>query len=272
MGSAMAHSLLRSGFAVTVWNRTAQKAQRLADDGARIASTPAEAVVGADLVVVMLFDRDAVLAVLAEAADSLSAEAVVVQSSTLGPQGMTAVNSLALQHGVQLLDAPVLGTKQPAEHGQLVVLASGDPGLRAAAQPVFDAIGSRTVWAGGQVGQASALKLACNAWVGTLTAGAAQSVALARHAGIDPQLVLDTIKGGPVDTPYLQIKGKAMIERSYPVAFTLDGAGKDVDLMLSMATDTGADTAFLLALRSMLESAARRGHGHEDMAAMYEAF
>ena len=73
---------------------------------------------------------------------------------------------------------------------------------------MFDAVGSKTVWAGYRLGDASALKLACSAWVGTMTAGAAQAVALARHAGIDPQLVLDTIKGGPADTPYLQIKGK----------------------------------------------------------------
>ncbi len=272
MGSAMARSLLREGFAVTVWNRTLQKSQPLAADGATVARTPREAVSGAAVVLVMLFDRDAVLAVLAEAANSLGADSVVVQSSTLGPDGMAAVSDLALQHGLRVLDAPVLGTKQPAEQGQLVVLASGDPSLRAAAQPVFDAVGSRTVWAGERLGDASSLKLACNAWVGIITAGAAQSLALARHAGIDPQLVLDTIKGGPVDTPYLQIKGKAMIERRYPVAFALDGAVKDVDLMVSMAAEVGADPAFLIALRSMVKSAALGGHGAEDMAAMYEAF
>src|ERR1700712_2149995 len=152
MGAGMARSLLHEGFAVQVWNRTPGKARPLADDGAVVASSPGEAVKDADVVLLMLFDVDAVLDVLRRAAAEMKPEAVIVQSSTVGAKGMATVAKLADELHVHILDAPVLGTKQPAEQGKLVVLASGDPALLPAAAAGFDAIGSRTVWAGDELG------------------------------------------------------------------------------------------------------------------------
>lgn len=272
MGAGMARSLLRAGFQVRAWNRTEDKARLLELDGASVSATPAQAVAGADVVVVMLFDRDAVLEVLTQAADGLRTDALILQCSTIGPEGIEAVGALADGRSWRILDAPVLGTKLPAEQGKLVVLCSGDPALLDTAQPVFDGIGSRTVWAGDRLGLASALKLACNAWVGTITAAAAQSLALAKSAGLDPQLVLDTIKGGALDSPYLQAKGAMMINGEYPVAFAVDGARKDLDLIVAQAGAHGVTADLLLALRSIFGWAAERGHGAEDMAAVYSAF
>ena len=272
MGAGMARSLLHEGFAVRVWNRSPEKARPLADDGAVVASSPGEAVKGADVVLSMLFDVDAVLDVLRQAAAELKPDAVVLQSSTVGAKGMAAVATLAEELHLRVLDAPVLGTKQPAEQGKLVVLASGDSALRLAVAPVFEAIGSRTVWAGDELGQASALKLACNAWVATITAGTAQSLALATSAGLDPQLVLDAIQGGPTDTPYMHVKGKAMIEKNYDVSFALDGVRKDLDLMSAAASESGVNSALLDALRSTFASASEQGHGDDDMASVISAF
>ncbi len=272
MGAGMARSLLHEGFAVRVWNRTPEKAQPLAGDGAVVALTPGEAVKDADVVVLMLFDVAAVLDVLRQAAAELKPGAVIVQSSTIGVEGTATVAELADELHLRILDAPVLGTRQPAEQGKLVVLASGDPALRPAAAVVFDAIGSRTVWVGDQLGQASALKLACNAWVATITAGAAQSLAMARSSGLDPQLVLDALDGGPTDTPYLHVKGKAMMEEDYEVAFALDGVRKDLDLMRAAASESGVNPELLDALRSTFASAADKGHGDDDMASVITAF
>jgi 3-hydroxyisobutyrate dehydrogenase len=224
------------------------------------------------VVLLMLFDTDAVLQTLADAAPGLTGETVLLQSSTVGPAGMAQIARLAAEHGWKVLDAPVLGTKQPAEQGSLVVLAAGEPELRERAQPVLDAIGSRTVWAGDELGKASALKLACNSWVAALTAAAAQSLALAKGAGLDPSLVLDALGGGPSDSPYLHVKGKSMISGEFPPSFALDGVRKDLDLMAQLAGESGVGAALLDCLRSIYAQASEQGHGNDDLAAVVTAF
>lgn len=272
MGIGMARSLLREGFTVRAWNRTTERAQPLAADGATVADSAAEAVRDADVVLLMLFDTDAVLQTLTDAAPGLSESAVILQSSTIGPAGMARVAEMADDAGWHLLDSPVLGTKQPAEQGLLVVLASGAPELRQQVQPVFDAIGSRTVWAGDDLGRASALKLACNSWVAALTAAAAQSLLLAKGAGLDPHLVLDALGGGPSDSPYLHVKGEAMLTGEFPPSFALDGVRKDLDLMAQQAGETGVGAPLLDSLRSIYGQASALGHGSDDLAAVITAF
>jgi 3-hydroxyisobutyrate dehydrogenase len=272
MGIGMARSLLRNDFAVRAWNRTTERAQPLAADGATVATSAAEAVRGADVVLLMLFDADAARQTLTDAAPDLSDDTVILQSSTVGPAGMARIGQQAHDAGWHLLDAPVLGTKQPAEDGKLVVLASGAPELRDRAQPVFDAIGSRTVWAGDELGRASALKLACNSWVAALTAAAAQSLVLAEGAGLDPHLVLDALGGGPSDSPYLHVKGESMITGKFPASFALDGVRKDLDLMAGLAGENGTGAPLVEALRSIYAQASALGHGDDDLAAVITAF
>ncbi len=272
MGLGMARSLLRNGFAVRAWSRTIERAQPLAADGASIAGSAVDAVRGADVVLLMLFDTEAVLQTLTDAAPGLSSKTVILQSSTIGPAGIAEVGRLVGAAEWNLLDTPVLGTKAPAEQGRLVVLASGRPQLRERAQPVFDAIGSRTVWAGDELGRASALKLACNSWVAALTAAAAQSLALATGAGLDPHLVLDALGGGPSDSPYLHVKGESMISGDYPVSFALDGVRKDLGLMSQLAGETGVGAPLLDCLQSIYAQASDLGHGADDLAAVITAF
>ena len=273
MGAGMARSMLRAGLEVTVWNRTAGKAAPLADDGATVASSVRDAVTGADVVMTMLFDVDAVLDVAEDIAHAMGVGAVWVQSSTIGLDGVRRAAAFAEEHGLAIVDAPVLGTKQPAEDGQLVVLASGDPGLRARVQPAFDAIGSRTMWISDDLGDASGLKLAANAWVASITAAVGQSLALTRSLGLDPQLFLDAIEGGPLDTPYAHIKGAAMIAGRYePVTFALDGVRKDVALIEGAAASGGIDTRLMEALAELLAKASTAGFGDVDMGAVFTSF
>lgn len=272
MGAGMARSLLREGHDVRVWNRNRDRAQPLAGDGATVAQTPAEAVHRADVVITMLYDTAAVVDVVEQAAASFGPHTVWVQSATIGLSGMRAAAELASSRQLRLLDAPVLGTKGPAEQGKLVVLASGDPSLRSTAQPAFDAIGSRTVWAGDQLGQGSALKLACNAWVATMTAATAQSLALAAGLGLDANLFLQAIEGGSSDSPYAHVKGELMLQGRFPTSFALDGVRKDLELIRQAAVSAKVNPAVADAVSGVFAQAAAAGHGDEDMSAVYTAF
>lgn len=272
MGTGVAHSLLREGFDVTVWNRTASRAAPLADAGARVAPTAAQAAHGADVVLSILFDTAAVLDVLDAAGPSVGTGAVWVQASTIGRDGTAIVVERARQLGVTLVEANLLGTRQPAEEGKLTVLAAGDPDVLAGVAPVLDAISAKVVIAGTEVGQGAALKLACNAWLATITAGTAQSIALARAEGIDPHLFLDAIAGGASDSPYAHLKGAEMIAGEFAPQFALDGLRKDIGLISEAAAQAHLDPALLDALTDLYGSAAARGHGRDDIAAVYTAF
>ncbi|MHA3701304.1 NAD(P)-dependent oxidoreductase [Jatrophihabitans sp. YIM 134969] len=271
MGAGMARSMLREGLDVRAWNRTREKAEPLAADGATVADSAADAVTGADVVVLMLFDADSVLAVLADAAEA-APDAVWVQSSTTGLDGTARIAAFAAEHDLALVDAPVLGTKAPAEQGKLVVLASGDPSLRDRVAPVFDAVGARTVWVGDELGRASALKLVCNSWVAAITASTGQAVALAQGLDLDPHLFLDAIAGGAVDTPYAHVKGGAMMTRDWSVSFELDGVRKDLGLIRAAAASSGVSTTLVDALAGVFAAASDLGHGGDDMAAVVTAF
>src|SRR5262249_30862011 len=143
-------NLQRAGFAVRAWNRTREKAEPLAADGAEVAGTPAEAADGADVVLTMLADGETVERVMTDggALAALPAGALWIQSSTVGVEATERLAALAAGRGVVFVDAPVLGTKQPAEDGKLVILASGPDEAQGRCTPIFEAIGQRTMWLG----------------------------------------------------------------------------------------------------------------------------
>lgn len=269
MGAGMARSLARAGHDVTVWNRTSEKAQAVAGEGITAAESVTDAVTGCDAVITMLFDTDATLAVADDIVGALGADSVWIQAGTVGPDG---ARRIAEAGTGSMLDAPVLGTKKPAEDGKLVVLVSGPDTLIDAAKPVFDAIGSKTIVAGSEIGMASALKLVCNAWIGVITAGTAQSLAFASALGVDPQLFLDAISGQATDSPYAQLKGKAILAGEYAPSFAVDGVVKDVGLMVEAAGSVGFPADLLEAVRAVFQRASDAGHGGEDMAAVRFAF
>jgi 3-hydroxyisobutyrate dehydrogenase len=271
MGLPMARRALGAGFEVSVWNRTRSRAEQLAGDGATVADSPAEAARGADLIVTMLSDAGAVLAVmegddggLAGAGDG----AVWVQMSTIGIDAIERCAELAEGRGIDLVDAPVLGTRKPAEDGQLVVLASGPDDARERCEPLFDAVGQRTMWLG-PAGAGSRLKLVVNAWLVSVLEGLAETLALAGGLGLDPKLFLEAIEGGGMDLPYAHLKGKAMIERSFEPSFALKLAAKDADLVVAAAERNGLDLPALRTIAERLSQGVDAGHGDEDMAATY---
>ena len=150
----------------------------------------------------------------------VSEDSVWLQMSTIGEIGTERCSELAAAHGLTMFDAPVLGTKQPAEQGKLVILASGPRTGRDPAQPVFDAVGQKTMWLG-EVGEGTRLKLVVNGWVLTVVEGGAETIAFAEGLGLDPALLFEALEGGALDLPYLRLKGKAIAERNFEPSFRL---------------------------------------------------
>ncbi|NUT24431.1 MAG: NAD(P)-dependent oxidoreductase [Streptomyces sp.] len=274
MGAAMARNLARAGHSVRAWNRTRAKAEPLTDDGAFVAGTPAEAVQGADVVLTMLYDGPATLDVMQEAAPGLRADAVWMQSTTAGIDFIADLAAFAREHGLVFYDAPVLGTRQPAEAGQLTVLAAGPVDGRDTVTPVFDAVGARTVWTGedGGAGTATRLKLVANSWVLAVTNAAGEVLALSKALDVDPQRFFEVIDGGPLDMGYLRAKtGLVLDDRLSPAAFAVTTAAKDARLIVEAGERHGARLDVAEASAERFERAAARGHGDEDMAAAYFA-
>lgn len=268
MGAGMARNIAAAGLPLRVWNRTPQRAQVLADTGATICEDLADAVAEADIVITILFDTDSVEQTIGQLKGVVSPGAVWLQQSTVGVQGAERLGKLAEELGLVYVDAPVLGTRKPADDGALVVLASGPDEVRDTVTPVFDAIGQRTLWVG-PAGNASRLKLVANGWVLTVVEGIAESLTLAKALGLDPQLFLDAVKGGAMDAPYVQLKGSAMLSGDFTKAFGLDGAAKDADLIVAAAREAGADVAVIEAARDHVVRALRAGHGNQDVSATY---
>ncbi|MFF5854549.1 NAD(P)-dependent oxidoreductase [Streptomyces sp. NPDC012751] len=274
MGAAMARNLVRAGHTVRVWNRTRAKAEPLAADGAHVAGTPAEAVDGADVVLTMLYDGPAALDVMREAAPALRSGAAWAQSTTAGLEAIGDLAAFAREHDLVFFDAPVLGTRQPAEAGQLLVLAAGPAEHRAAVTPVFDAVGARTVWTGedGAAGSATRLKLVANSWVIAATAAVGEVLALAQALDVDPRNFFDAIGGGPLDMGYLHAKSALILEdRLTPPQFTVATAVKDARLIVRAGEEHGVRLDVAAAGAERLERAAALGHADEDMAAAYFA-
>ncbi len=271
MGAAMARNLLEAGMEVRAWNRSTEKAGPLADNGATVVGDPTEAARGADFLLTMLADAEAIEEVVGDGVlPALAEGAVWLQMSTVGERGNATLAHLAAENAVTYVDAPVLGTKAPAEQGQLVVLASGPEEVRERCAPVFGAVGGKTVWLG-DAGEGSRLKLVVNNWIVGLLGVLAETIAFARATNVDPQKFLETIEGGPLGLPYAQIKGAMMIEEDFPTSFSAKLARKDAALVLEAAEARGLDLAVASAVAARFDEAIEAGHGEDDMAAVYEA-
>ena len=270
MGAAMARSLLREGIDVRAWNRTRAKAEPLAADGAQVCDEPAEAVAGANAVLTMLRDGETVEQVMTGALAAVEEGAVWAQTSTVGLDSADRLAELAAQRDVPFYDAPVLGTKQPAEDGKLLVMASGPTAGRDRVQPVFDAIGSRTTWVG-EGTEASRLKLVMNSWVLALTTAIGEAMAMAEGLGLDPKLFLEAISGGPLDVAYAHAKGGAILAGEFPASFKTETAVKDTELVVEAARAAGLTPLLAEAVRDQMRRTVELGHGDEDMAAVYHA-
>ncbi len=280
MGYPIARNIARAGIPVRAWNRSRDKAEPLAGDGAYIADTPADAAYGAGIVITMLADEDTVLGsmqgpdgalrVMPHAVDrSLNAsdEPIWLQMSTIGVAATRRCAELANRAGVGFVDAPVLGSREPAEQRKLVILESGPEEARPRVRQVFDAIAHRVIRAG-EAGAGSRLKLVANSWVVAVVEAGAETIALAEGLGLDPSLFFTAIEGGALDLPYLRMKGTKIAERDFTPAFRLTLAAKDADLVRRAAQEHGLDLPVFDAIARRLAEGAKE-HGEEDFSATY---
>jgi 3-hydroxyisobutyrate dehydrogenase len=271
MGQPMARNLLKAGFTVHAWNRTAERAAPLASDGAQVFEDPAAAADGCPLMVTMLTDADSVLKVAEAALGASDPPDVWIQMSTIGLAGGSRCAELADDRDVTYVDAPVLGTRDPAEQGKLVILASGPESARPAVDPAFDAVCARTLWLG-EAGKGTAAKVAINSWVIGVVAVLAETITLAEALDVDPQVFFDATEGGPLDLPYARLKGAMMMKHTFDdVSFRLALARKDGDLVLAAAADAGLELPVIEGAVARMRAVEAEGHGDEDMGASYWA-
>jgi len=268
MGGPMARRLAEAGHDVRAWNRTREKAEGL---GARVAGTPAEAVADAELVVTMLADGPTAEGVAEQAGPSFSAGAVWAQTSTIGLEWTRRLAAFAERHDVRYVDAPVLGTKAPAEQGQLVLLGAGPGDARPVLGEIAPAISRKFVWLGEEIGSASALKLVLNHWIQNSVENIAETIALAQALGVDPRLFLESISGGQMDMQYAHFKTEAILSGNLEPSFTLRLAAKDMGLIVSAAREAGLDLGLGPVTLERMTRGVELGHGDEDMAATYYA-
>jgi 3-hydroxyisobutyrate dehydrogenase len=273
MGTPIARNLLAAEFPVSVWNRTASRAEPLAADGARVAASPGDAVEHAEVVLTMLADGSAVEEAMNGsdgALTKLRPGSVWIQMGTIGLDWTERLAKLAGEHDVEFVDAPVSGSDGPAREGELVVLASGPQELRAILEPIFDAVGRKTLWLG-PAGQGTRLKLLLNNWLAVQVEAVAETIALAEALGVHPHVFTDTIADSPLGSPYAVAKGRAMIDGEFAPGFALRMAFKDVGLALEAARELGADLPITFALEPRWEEAMDDGHADEDVAVVVSA-
>jgi 3-hydroxyisobutyrate dehydrogenase len=274
MGGAMARQAAAAGLRVRAWSRPLEHARALEPHGVETAASAREAAEGADLVVTMAPDADATesFAVgddgfLAAAA---GADAVWAQGATVGLDGCARLAALAAEAGVELVDSPVLGTKDLAERGELVVLASGPRDALDRCAPFFDAIGRRTLRLG-SAGAGTRMKIVTNDWIVGTLAILGETMALAEALEVDGELFLDAISGSAIDMGYAQSKGRMMIADEYPPSFALAHAAKDARFAAEAAERHGLPHAVTRAAAELLERGAAGGDAAEDMAAVLRA-
>jgi 3-hydroxyisobutyrate dehydrogenase len=268
MGAAMARNLIAAGLRTTVWDRSPAATVPLSEAGALVAASPAGAVRDAQVVITMLPTADVVTSVMfaGGVTEAFAPGAVWAQMGTIGPAGTAAAISRLgqLRPDVAFVDAPVSGSKGPAQTGDLLILASGPPEATQALHPVFSAVGRKTVWLG-QAGQGSRMKLVVNAYMSILIEGVAEALELASRLGIDDSQLAEAIEGGPLDAPIADAKLHKMEQQDYAPEFPLEWALKDVDLAIGAAGN--GQLPLLAALSRQWQAAVDAGHGRDDVSA-----
>jgi len=272
MGGGMASNLLKAGFSLAVYNRTAAKAQTLVSAGASLASTPGEAAKGASVVISMLADDAASRNVWLGkdgALEAVDQGAILVESSTVSPTWIAELAGLAAQHGAELLDAPVTGSRMQAEAGQLSFLVGGSETALKAVTPVLQAMSKEIVHLG-PVGSGAKIKLINNFLCGVQIASLAEGLAWIERSGLDREKALSILKAGAPGSPLLGAISARMVSQNYAVNFLLKLMAKDLLYAQTEAAHCNVDLTTAEVARSLFESAVAKGYGEADMSSVIE--
>ncbi|WP_256369689.1 NAD(P)-dependent oxidoreductase [Granulicella sp. L56] len=272
MGSGMARNLLRGGFSLTIYNRTAAKSKAFSAQGARVAATPAEAVKGARIIISMLADDAASRQTWTGMHGALAAAdsgAVLIESSTVSPAWIAELASLANARGLDLLDAPVTGSRIQAEDGQLSFLVGGSEAALAIATPVLGTMSKEIVHLGAS-GSGAKMKLVNNFLCGVQVASLAEGIAWLERSGLDRDKALDILKRGAPGSPLLASIATRMTSRNYDVNFLLKLMAKDLDYAHAAAAESGISLTTAANANTLFERAIMAGYGEKDMSSVVE--
>jgi 3-hydroxyisobutyrate dehydrogenase len=272
MGAGMAGNLLKAGFPLAVYNRSRAKAEAFAAQGARVAETPADAASGAGVILSMLADDGASRAVWLGSDGALAAAAtgaVLVECSTVSPAWIAELAAAARARGLDLLDAPVTGSRTQAAGGQLSFLVGGSEEALATATPVLEAMSKEIVHLG-PVGSGAVMKLVNNFLCGVQVASLAEGIAWLEGSGLDREKALDLLKRGAPGSPLLANISARMTSRDYGVNFYLKLMSKDLQYARVAAAESGVDLTTAASARGLFEQAVVQGFGEQDMSAVVE--
>ena len=270
MGTPMAANVLKAGFPLLVWNRTASKVEPLLRLGAKSGKTPAHVAAEADIVITMVSqpkDVEAVVLGPDGVLEGIKSGAVLVDMSTVSPATSRKLAGAVTTKRVEFLDAPVVGSKGPATEGTLVILVGGLPGTLERARPVLSAMGKTIIHAGG-VDSGAALKLATNLMLAHLAEGFAEALVLARRAGLEPQKLLEVLDASTFRSPWYQSKGASMIAGEFSPHFALKHMHKDLRLMRELAEDAGAALPITQAIEALFARSESAGRAELDYSAI----
>ncbi|KAF5177410.1 Glyoxylate/succinic semialdehyde reductase [Thalictrum thalictroides] len=273
MGKAMSLNLLRHGFKVTVWNRTLSKCDELLEHGASVGSTPAEVVKKCKYTIGMLSDPSAALTVVFDkdgVLEQIGEGKCYIDMSTVDADTSSKISEEITKKGGYFLEAPVSGSKKPAEDGQLVILAAGEKTLYDEIIPAFDVMGKKSFFLG-QVGNGAKMKLVVNMIMGSMLNAFSEGLVLADKSGLSQQTLLDVLDLGAMANPMFKMKGPTMLKNSYPPAFPLKHQQKDMRLALALGDENAVSMPVAAAANEAFKKARSLGLGDNDFSAVYEA-
>ena len=270
MGRGMAANLIRKGHTVKIYNRTRSKAEEVAKVGAMasVADSPATAAEGADVVITMVADPAALFEVIEGpngVLNTIQQNAVLIDSSTVSPPTTLRVVEALKTRGAHMLDAPVFGSKNEAERGELGLIIGGDLGIVARVQDVLDCMG-KTIYIG-RNGMGAYTKLVVNLIVATTLEAFNEGMVFATKAGIDPDLMLQVIQSSRARAGIIDMKAPQVLKRNFNAFFPLKLMSKDMNLVLETAKSLGTNMPCVTALAGVYQQCLTDGLADEDFAA-----
>lgn len=273
MGKAMATNLLKAGLKVTVWNRTAEKCAPVVALGAAHAKSPADVVGAADITFAMVSDPAASEAICFDSGgvlEAIGANKGYIDVSTVDPGLPARIGKAISERGGRFLEAPVSGSKKPAEDGNLVFLCGGDKSLFDESQTALDIMGKKAFFFG-SAGQGARMKLVINMIMGTMMAAFSEGLALGTKAGLNGTDILEVLCQGAIDNPMFRLKGGSMTKDLFTTAFPLKHMQKDLRLALQMGEENTQPLQSAAAANSSYLRAISAGFGDEDFSAVLKA-
>lgn len=272
MGKAMAANLVKAGFDVTVWNRNSEKCAELVALGARQGSTPKDVAANCDVTFAMVSDPEAALA-LCQGPDGviagIGAGRGYVDMSTVDDGTSKTIAALISQVGGRFLEAPVSGTKKPAEDGTLIILAAGDQSLYDDVKPAFEVMGKMSPYLG-DVGQGANMKLVVNMMMGGMLSIFSEGMSLGQKAGLDGQQILDIVDAGAMSNPMFKGKGAMLLNENYTTSFPLKHMQKDMRLAVALGDQLEQPLPSAAIANEAFKQAIKAGFANEDIAAVYK--